>query len=49
MLSDLSQLSMLMQVEFDVQGRLWVVGGPLLGTSDAVCIGVASCGSGRQV
>ena len=50
--ADLSKVSMLLQVEFDAQGRLWVVGGPLLGTSHAVCIGVASCGgtgSGRKV
>lgn len=50
MLANLSKVSM--QVQFDVQGRLWVVGGPLPGTSDAVCIGVASCGGtdpGRQV
>ena len=43
---------MLLQVQFDVQGRLWVVGGPMPGTSDALCIGVASCGGaglGRQV
>lgn len=51
-LVDLIKASMLLQVEFDAQERLWVVGGPLPGTSDAVCIGVASCrgtGSGRKV
>lgn len=40
------------QVQFDGQGRLWVVGGPLPGTQDAVCIGVAShrgTGPDRQV
>lgn len=52
MLANVSKVRMLLQIAFDAQGRLWVVGGPLPGTSDAVCIGVASCGgtgSGRKV
>ena len=29
------------QVQFDTEGQLWVVGGPLSGSQAAICIGVA--------
>ncbi|DBA81758.1 TPA: WD repeat-containing protein 4 [Trebouxia sp. C0004] len=40
------------QVQIDSEGKLWVVGGPLSGSTDATCIGVADCigtGSNKQV
>ncbi|KAL0026674.1 hypothetical protein WJX79_003178 [Trebouxia sp. C0005] len=39
------------QVQFDSEGKLWVVGGPLSGSTNAACIGVAICigtGSDKQ-